>query len=97
MGRPFFSYRPQHLGDGPNKFFSSTVRIQSDRGQYPVTIGQYRAIRSPGITACRHHRSDGSAFLVKRIHAEDKLLRSELPGYADYATRTRRRLIPLIY
>jgi protein-S-isoprenylcysteine O-methyltransferase Ste14 len=34
-----------------NRFFSSVVRIQSDRGQYVVTTGPYAFIRHPGYTA----------------------------------------------
>jgi protein-S-isoprenylcysteine O-methyltransferase Ste14 len=34
-----------------NRFFSSVVRIQSDRGQYVVTAGPYAFIRHPGYTA----------------------------------------------
>ncbi len=34
-----------------NRFFSSVIRIQSDRGQYVVTTGPYAAIRHPGYTA----------------------------------------------
>jgi protein-S-isoprenylcysteine O-methyltransferase Ste14 len=34
-----------------NRFFSSVIRIQSDRGQYVVTAGPYALIRHPGYTA----------------------------------------------
>jgi len=34
-----------------NRFFSSVVRIQTDRGQYVVTTGPYALIRHPGYTA----------------------------------------------
>jgi protein-S-isoprenylcysteine O-methyltransferase Ste14 len=34
-----------------NRFFSSVIRIQSDRGQYVVTIGPYAVVRHPGYTA----------------------------------------------
>lgn len=34
-----------------NRFFSSVIRIQSDRGQYVVTTGPYGVIRHPGYTA----------------------------------------------
>jgi protein-S-isoprenylcysteine O-methyltransferase Ste14 len=34
-----------------NRFFSSVVRIQSDRGQYVVTSGPYALVRHPGYSA----------------------------------------------
>jgi protein-S-isoprenylcysteine O-methyltransferase Ste14 len=34
-----------------NRFFSSVVRIQSDRGQHVVTAGPYAFVRHPGYTA----------------------------------------------
>ena len=34
-----------------NRFFSSVVRIQSDRGQFVVTTGPYAIIRHPGYAA----------------------------------------------
>jgi protein-S-isoprenylcysteine O-methyltransferase Ste14 len=34
-----------------NRFFSSVIRIQSDRGQYVVSTGPYAVIRHPGYTA----------------------------------------------
>jgi protein-S-isoprenylcysteine O-methyltransferase Ste14 len=34
-----------------NRFFSSVVRIQSDRGQFVVTTGPYAFIRHPGYVA----------------------------------------------
>lgn len=34
-----------------NRFFSSVIRLQSDRGQYVVTTGPYAVIRHPGYTA----------------------------------------------
>jgi protein-S-isoprenylcysteine O-methyltransferase Ste14 len=34
-----------------NRFFSSVVRLQSDRGQFVVTTGPYAAIRHPGYLA----------------------------------------------
>lgn len=34
-----------------NRFFSSVVRIQTDRGQHVVTTGPYAFVRHPGYTA----------------------------------------------
>jgi protein-S-isoprenylcysteine O-methyltransferase Ste14 len=34
-----------------NRFFSSVVRIQTDRGQHVVSTGPYAFVRHPGYTA----------------------------------------------
>jgi len=34
-----------------NRFFSSVIRIQTDRGQHIVTTGPYAFVRHPGYTA----------------------------------------------
>jgi len=34
-----------------NRFFSSVIRIQTDRGQHVVTTGPYAVVRHPGYTA----------------------------------------------
>jgi protein-S-isoprenylcysteine O-methyltransferase Ste14 len=36
---------------GVNRFFSSVIRIQTDRGQHVVTTGPYAFVRHPGYTA----------------------------------------------
>ncbi len=96
-----------------NRFFSPVVRIQEDRGHTLVTQGPYRFIRHPGYVAglgmlvCSG-LSLGSwwamaplvvpAFLMlRRTILEDRFLRRELPGYADYASRVRYRLLPGIW
>ncbi len=35
--------------------------------------------------------------LVVRTALEDRTLRAELPGYTDYARRTRFRLVPFVW
>jgi protein-S-isoprenylcysteine O-methyltransferase Ste14 len=37
------------------------------------------------------------ALMFLRTYLEDKTLREELPGYADYAERVKFRLIPWIW
>jgi protein-S-isoprenylcysteine O-methyltransferase Ste14 len=37
------------------------------------------------------------AGLVRRTIVEERLLERELPGYADYASRVRYRLVPGIW
>jgi protein-S-isoprenylcysteine O-methyltransferase Ste14 len=93
-----------------NRFFSSAVRIQTDRGHRVVDSGPYRWVRHPGylgaipaITAsglvlCSWLATAlgalGSLWLLWRTRTEDRLLRAELPGYEAYAARVRWRLLP---
>ncbi len=93
-----------------NRFFSSAVRIQADRGQHVVDAGPYRWVRHPGylgaipvLTAsglilCSWLATAlsalGSLWLLWRTLAEDRMLRAELPGYDAYAARVRWRLLP---
>jgi protein-S-isoprenylcysteine O-methyltransferase Ste14 len=92
-----------------NPFYSSVVRLQSDRGQRPVTAGPYRFVRHPGYTATVLGMFCGglalgswvgmlpllftAAVFVRRTLVEDAMLRRELAGYADYAQRVRYRLL----
>jgi protein-S-isoprenylcysteine O-methyltransferase Ste14 len=96
-----------------NRFFSATVRIQSDRGHYVVDSGPYRKIRHPGYTGMIAFHLGiplllgswwalipaglSGALFVLRTALEDRTLRAELPGYAGYAARVRKRLLPAIW
>jgi protein-S-isoprenylcysteine O-methyltransferase Ste14 len=96
-----------------NRFFSAVVRIQTDRGQTVVTRGPYRVVRHPGyagaiiaqIAACFMLGSVWSivpvtayaAAFTLRTALEDNMLVRELPGYRQYAARTRYRLLPGIW
>jgi len=96
-----------------NPFYSSVVRIQTDRGQRPVTAGPYRFVRHPGYTATLIGMICGglalgswlgmlplafaAALFVRRTVVEDALLRRELAGYADYAARVRYRLVARVF
>jgi isoprenylcysteine carboxyl methyltransferase (ICMT) family protein YpbQ len=57
-----------------NRFFSSVVRIQSDRGQFVVTTGPYAVIRHPGYLAGNpgHGGERHRARLVARGCALDR-------------------------
>jgi protein-S-isoprenylcysteine O-methyltransferase Ste14 len=96
-----------------NKFFSQTVRIQTERGHAAVTNGPYRTIRHPGYLGMTVSML-GAVFLldslwglacfllylaliVTRTALEDRALQAELPGYKEYATRTLYRLLPGIW
>jgi protein-S-isoprenylcysteine O-methyltransferase Ste14 len=94
-----------------NRFFSSVVRIQSDRGQHVIDRGPYALIRHPGYSAgILIVLASGVAlgswlagaflvaavlpFLLYRVVNEDRVLRGQLTGYADYARRVPWRLVP---
>lgn len=96
-----------------NPFFSSTVRVQWDRGHVVCDTGPYRIVRHPGYAGNMLPLAGialalGSlwtlipavvAFIIAviRTRLEDRTLQEELPGYRDYARRVRYRLIPGIY
>jgi protein-S-isoprenylcysteine O-methyltransferase Ste14 len=96
-----------------NRFFSTVVRIQTERGHTVVSNGPYRYVRHPGYagglvyylaTPLVLGAPWGCApagvlavLLVLRTALEDNTLRQELPGYAEYAARVRYRLIPAIW
>jgi len=96
-----------------NAFFSQVVRVQTDRGQTVVTGGPYRLVRHPGYLGAVAFEPGMSVLLgswwavalgvicsllfVVRTELEDRSLRAELPGYADYAERVRFRLFPGIW
>lgn len=93
-----------------NPFFEPGVRIQAERHQRVIDTGPYRLVRHPGYVAALLlffgmalalgsiwalvPAAIAAAFLILRTAWEDRLLRAELPGYADYARRVRGRLIP---
>jgi|AGTN01.2.fsa_nt_gi Putative protein-S-isoprenylcysteine methyltransferase len=96
-----------------NKFFSSAIRIQEDRGQQVIDKGPYGIIRHPGYSAALFiFISEGIALgswisvipavliigkLVQRTLMEEKMLHESLPGYTDYTTRVRYRWIPGVW
>lgn len=96
-----------------NRFFSSIVRIQTDRGHVVCDTGPYRFVRHPGYAGNLLPLFGivlglGSIWTlipvamtviitVIRTVLEDKTLMEELQGYRAYARRVRYRLIPGIY
>ena len=96
-----------------NPFFEKTVRIQEERGHHVATGGPYRFVRHPGYVAfilmgfalplgvgsawALVPAGLNAALIVARTALEDRTLRRELPGYAEYAQRTRYRLLPGVW
>jgi protein-S-isoprenylcysteine O-methyltransferase Ste14 len=96
-----------------NKFFSSTVRIQTDRGHTVCESGLYKVVRHPAymgsvIQAIGFPLLFGSLWsiifvgilivlLITRTYLEDKTLKNELNGYMEYTYKTRYRLIPYLW
>jgi protein-S-isoprenylcysteine O-methyltransferase Ste14 len=93
-----------------NRFFSGTVRIQTERGHHVVSTGPYRLVRHPGYAGgllgflfIPLLLDSAWAFvpavllgivMVVRTALEDQTLQAELPGYKDFARKTRYRLLP---
>jgi protein-S-isoprenylcysteine O-methyltransferase Ste14 len=96
-----------------NRFFSSVVRIQKDRGHVVVTAGPYGFIRHPGYTGISAFTLATplilnsrwafvpaiatAAMSVLRTVLEDRTLHNELEGYADYARRVKYKLVPAVW
>ena len=98
---------------GENPFFEKTVRIQSERDHHVIDTGPYRFVRHPGyvgfiilvlslplvLDSARAFIPAGIAVasLIVRTALEDRTLRAKLPGYVDYTTRVRFRLLPRVW
>lgn len=96
-----------------NRFFSSQVRIQTDRGHRVVQEGPYRYLRHPGYAGGLLSWIAAPVFFssywlvlpmilvmaanVVRTALEDRTLQDELPGYADYVKQVKYRLVPGIW
>lgn len=96
-----------------NRFFSATVRIQTDRGHSVVSSGPYQFMRHPGYAGAILFQLATPLFLgswwgllpgvlsipvhVTRTALEDATLRRELAGYGAYAQAVRFRLLPGIW
>ena len=96
-----------------NRFFSSFVRIQTDRGHTVETGGPYRYVRHPGyVGALLIYMSSPLALaslwtfvsaalllvlFILRTALEDWTLQNELEGYAAYAQRVHYRLLPGVW
>lgn len=96
-----------------NKFFSSTVRIQTNREHVVCETGLYKIVRHPAylgsvIQALGFPLLFGSLWsiipiglliilFITRTFLEDQTLKNELKGYPEYAAKTRYKLIPYVW
>jgi protein-S-isoprenylcysteine O-methyltransferase Ste14 len=80
-------------------FFSSVIRIHSDRGHRVISVGPYSYVRHPGYAAGIVMALSsgialglwvslvpslvGCAVLVQRTIVEDRILRADLAGYGE--------------
>ena len=96
-----------------NEFATPVVRDQSDRGHELRDTGLYGLVRHPFYTGfilfCLGMALWLQSYaaliagllpitaLIGRIYAEEKILQETLPGYREYMSRTRYRIIPFIW
>lgn len=96
-----------------NPFLEKTIRIQTERHHEVVTTGPYAWVRHPMYTGVIVLMVGMPLVLgswwtfvpvgaltlgvIIRMLFEEALLRRELPGYMEYADRTRYRLLPGIW
>ncbi len=96
-----------------NRYFSSMVRIQVDRGHVVCDSGPYQYVRHPGYAGnilplagmvlafsslwTIIPAAVALVIILVRTGLEDRTLQEELPGYRDYARLVRYRLVPGIY
>jgi protein-S-isoprenylcysteine O-methyltransferase Ste14 len=96
-----------------NRFFSSVIRIQTERGHHLVTSGPYRYLRHPAYAASPFLFIGGGLALgswlaaliglllvlpiLRRTAQEDQVLREQLEGYEAYAQKVRYRVFPGVW
>ena len=96
-----------------NSFAAPVVKIQEERGQKVISTGPYSIVRHPMYAGALLYMLGmplllGSwlglavlplivGFLTIRIFIEERALRKGLPGYSEYATRVRYRLVPYVW
>lgn len=96
-----------------NRHFEVFVRIQTERDHKVVSDGPYRFVRHPGyvgiiLAVPAPSFILGSAYalipaaivvaaVIFRTAMEDRMLQRELTGYAEFAQKTRYRLMPGVW
>jgi protein-S-isoprenylcysteine O-methyltransferase Ste14 len=96
-----------------NRFFSSTVRIQTNRGHIVCDTGLYKFVRHPAymgsiIQSLGFPLLFGSLWsiipislsvilLITRTYLEDRTLKNELNGYLEYSGKTKYKILPYVW
>jgi len=96
-----------------NPHFETTVRIQNDRNHQVCSSGPYQYARHPGYVGMILMNIASPLVLgswwacipagiivllvIIRTALEDLTLQAELPGYVEFAQRTRYRLLPGVW
>jgi protein-S-isoprenylcysteine O-methyltransferase Ste14 len=96
-----------------NPYLSPAVRVQTERGQKVISTGPYRYVRHPMYAAIIPYFLGtalllgswyGALFgwvlagmLAGRAVLEERVLRAELPGYAEYMAQVKYRFIPHVW
>ncbi|MFN8256505.1 MAG: isoprenylcysteine carboxylmethyltransferase family protein [Bacteroidales bacterium] len=101
------------LAKRQNHYFSSVVRIQTERGHIVCDTGLYRIVRHPGYMGsilsnlglplllgsmwCFIPTIFSIILILIRTWLEDQTLKAELAGYIEYSDKTRFRILPFIW
>ena len=96
-----------------NRFLSSVVRVQHDRGHRVIDAGPYRYVRHPmyaglialvagmalllGSWLALAPAALVAGVLMLRIALEERVLVAGLDGYGEYRSRVRARLVPGVW
>jgi protein-S-isoprenylcysteine O-methyltransferase Ste14 len=96
-----------------NPFLAQVVQVAEERGHRVATSGPYRYVRHPmyaslligwltmgwlfGSWWAFIPAGLAALILIIRTALEDRTLQTELPGYAEYAAKTRYRLLPGVW
>ena len=96
-----------------NPFFSLVNRIQEDRGHAVASSGPYQVVRHPAYVGTAVFELATPILLgslwalvpgglialltIIRTALEDKMLCRGLPGYQEYASKVRYRLLPGVW
>jgi protein-S-isoprenylcysteine O-methyltransferase Ste14 len=96
-----------------NPFATPAVRVQRDGSHAVSSAGPYRFVRHPfyaadpliffGLSLWLESYLAALctvvplALIVARLQLEERLLQRQLPGYSEYSTRVRYRLLPGVW